>query len=178
MPLKPWKQITTQDKFKNPWWTYRFDKVIMPNGKEGEYNYVHTGGSVMIIPILDNGKIFMINQYRYLNRRESIELPAGGIKEGEKPIDIAHKELIEETNFDGDLKKVGFFNPFNGVTDEICHVFVARNLKSSSKETKDDCEEFEFLELTPEEIDQKIKSNEIYDGLTMAAWMIGKNYLK
>ncbi len=174
MSLKPWKKITSQDKFKNPWWTYRLDKVKMPNGKEGEYHYVHTGGSVMIIPILKNGKILMVKQHRYLNQKDSLEFPAGGVKEGEDSVKIAHKELIEETGHDGELEKIGYFNPFNGITDEICSIFIARNLKPSTKETKDECEEFEFLELTAEEIDAKIKSNEIYDGMTMAVWAMRK----
>jgi hypothetical protein len=53
-------------------------------------------------------------------------------------------------------------------------VFIARNLKPSNKEKKDDSEEFEMLEFTPEEIDKLIRTNEIYDGMSMAAWAIVK----
>jgi len=151
-----------------------YDKCKLPGGKDYEYHYVHTAGSSFIIPIKENGKIILVNQYRYLNDRFSIELPGGGIKEGQLPEQVARKELIEETGLDGDFEKVGFFNPYNGVADEICHVFIAKNLKPSDKETKDDSEEFEMLELSPEEIDKLIQTNEIYDGMTMAAWAIGK----
>ena len=175
MPLKPWKKISSEIKFKNPWWTYMYDKYELPGGKAYEYHYVHTAGSSFIIPIKDNGKIILVNQFRYLNERFSIEFPGGGIKEGQTPELVARKELIEETGLDGDLEKAGFFNPYNGIADEICHVFIARNLKPSNKETKDDSEEFELMELSIEEIDLKISTNEIYDGMTMAAWAIGKN---
>jgi len=175
MSLKPWKKISSEIKSKNLWWTYIYDKCELPNGKIHEYHYVHTAGSSFIIPIKENGKIILVNQYRYLNARFSIEFPGGGIKEGQLPEQVARKELIEETGFDGVLEKVGFFNPYNGVTDEICHVFIARNLKPSDKETKDDSEEFEMLELTSEEIDKLIQTNEIYDGMTMAAWAIVKS---
>jgi ADP-ribose pyrophosphatase len=174
MSLKPWKKISSEVKFKNPWWTYMYDKCKLHNGKDYEYHYVHTAGSSFIIPIKENGKIILVNQYRYLNDRFSIEFPGGGIKEGQTPEQVARKELIEETGFDGDLEKVGFFNPYNGVTDEICYVFIARNLRPSDNETKDDSEEFETLEFFPEEIDKLIRTNEIYDGMTMAAWGIGK----
>jgi ADP-ribose pyrophosphatase len=178
MSLKPWKKISSEIKFKNPWWTYMYDKCILHNGKEYEYYYVHTSGSSFIIPVKDNGKIILVNQYRYLNDRFSIELPGGGIKEGQTPEQVARKELIEEIGFDADFEKVGFFNPYNGIADEICHVFIARNLRPSNQETKDDSEEFEMLELSPDEIDEKIRTNEIYDGMTMAAWAIGKYQMR
>ena len=154
-----------------------YDVCKLHNGRDYEYHYVHTAGSSFIIPVKDNGKIILVNQYRYLNDRFSIEIPGGGIKEGQTPEEVAHKELIEEIGFDGELEKAGFFNPYNGVADEICHVFIARNLKPSDKETRDDSEEFEMLEFTPEEIDEKIRTNEIYDGMTMAAWALSKGNL-
>jgi len=154
-----------------------YDKCKLHNGKDYEYHYVHTEGSSFILPVRDNGKIIMVNQYRYLNERFSIEFPGGGIKKGQSPEQVARKELIEETGFDGELAKAGYFNPYNGIADEICHVFIARNLEPSDSETKDDSEEFELVELTPDEIDEKILSNEIYDGMTMAAWAIAKNHL-
>ena len=168
--LKPWKKISSEVKFKNPWWTYIHDKCKLHDGKDYEYHFVHTAGSAFIIPVKDNGKIILVNQYRYLNNRFSLEFPGGGVKENQTPEYVARKELIEETGFDGDFTKQGFFNPFNGVTDEICHVFIARNLKHSNDEVKDVSEEFEIFDLSPEEIDEKIRTNEIYDGMTMAAW--------
>jgi ADP-ribose pyrophosphatase len=176
MILKPWKKITSDIKFKNPWWTYVFDKCRLPNGKEYEYHYVHTSGSSFIIPVKENGKILLVNQYRYLNDRFSIEFPGGGIKENQTPEFVARKELIEETGLSGELEKIGYFNPYNGISDEICHVFIAKNLQPSDEEVKDEQEEFEIIELSPEEIEKKIQSNEIYDGMTMASWAIARKY--
>lgn len=178
MALKEWKFKSSEIKFSNPWWEYRLDKCYIPNGREYDYHYVHTGGSVMIAPVMDNGNLILVNQYRYLNKRFSIEFPAGGMKIGEEPEPIAHKELIEETGFDGDLQKIGFFNPYNGVTSEFCHVYIARNLVPSKMETKDEQEEFEHLYLNPHVIEEKIIANEIHDGMTMAVWsMVRKNFL-
>lgn len=176
MPLKEWKSISCEIKFKNPWWEYRLDKCSIPNGREYEYHYVHTGGSVMIVPVKENGDLILVNQYRYLNRRFSIEFPAGGIKIGHNPDIVAHKELIEETGFDGDLQKIGIFNPYNGVTSEFCHVYIARNLFPSDKETKDEQEEFEQFTLKPSQVEEKIHSNEIHDGMTMAVWSMVRKY--
>jgi ADP-ribose pyrophosphatase len=176
MPLKPWKKIDSKILFKNKWWTYILDNYLLPNGTKGEYHFVHTSGSSFIIPVCDDGKIMMVKQYRYLNDRESLEFPGGGINEGEKPENIAQKELIEETGFDADLEKIGIFNPYNGVTNEICHVYIGRNLKSSVLHKKDESEDFEFYFLTPDEIEMKISTNEIYDGMTLAAWSLARKY--
>lgn len=176
MALKEWKHKSTVVKFKNPWWEYRLDECYIPNGREYEYHFVHTGGSAMILPVTDDGRIILVKQYRYLNRRVSIEFPAGGIKDGQNPDDIARKELIEETGFDGELEKIGCFNPYNGITDEICHVYIARNLTKSDSEKKDEQEEFEYLHSFPAEIDALISGNEIFDGMTMASWSIARHY--
>lgn len=175
MPLKKTKKISSEIKYTNPWWSYKVDRYAYPSGKEGEYHYVHTAGSVYIIPVLVNGRILLVNQYRYLNDMLSLEFPGGGIKDGEDADEVAHKELIEETGYDGELENIGFFNPFGGVTNELCYVFIARNLKSSNDRVKDESEEFELVELNYEEIEEKIRSNEIFSGMTMASWALAKN---
>jgi ADP-ribose pyrophosphatase len=175
--MKKGKKLESKILFENPWWTYCTDKYILPNEDIGEYHYVHTDGSAFIIPVMDDGKILLVNQYRYLNDRFSIEFPGGGIKAGQNPDEISRKELIEETGFDGKFEKAGIFNPYNGITDEICHVYIARNLIRSDEFSKDDSEEFEICFFSVNEVDEKIKSNEIYDGMTMAAWALARHRL-
>ncbi len=151
------------------------DRYLLPSGVEGEYHYVHTGGSVFIIPVFDDGYLLMNKQYRYLNERFSLEFPGGGVKDGENPEEIARKELIEETGYDGDLEKVGVFNPFCGVTNEYCHVFIARNLRLSNVERPDESEEFVIKKISITELEEKIKTNEIFSGMTMASWILARN---
>jgi ADP-ribose pyrophosphatase len=177
MELKRWKQLSTEVKFTNNWWSYKVDKYLLPDGKEGEYHYAFTHGSAFVIPVNEDGKILMVKQYRYLNDRFSIEFPGGGVKKENNHEAEAHKELIEETGFEGELEYSGMFNPYNGVTNEICKVYIARNLKPSSAFKKDDSEEFIMYEYAPEEIDYMIENNDIYDGMTLASWALVKNKL-
>jgi ADP-ribose pyrophosphatase len=168
--LKRWKQLSSRIVVKNPWWIYKLDEFQIPDGISGEYNYVHTLGSSMIIPVTDTGTVILVNQYRYLCDKESIEFPCGGLKEGKSYDAMAQIELEEETGFRATrLDRVGEFNPYNGVTDEICTVFLAQGLVHS-KAVPDSTEEFEILYKTPEEIDTLIRSNIIWDGMTIAAW--------
>lgn len=162
---------------KNPWWTYRKDITLLPSGKEGEYHYVHVKGSSMVIPILPDGTLVLVNQYRYLCDRESLEFPCGSVKEHSTYEATAAEELAEETGLSaGELERAAEFNPYNGVTDEVCRIFFARNLTPAEKHP-DETEEFEQLRLRPDQFDAEIRKGSIWDGMTLAAWSLVRNRL-
>lgn len=177
MSLKKWNRLSSNVVFQNRYWSYNLDKFQIGKSFVGEYHYVHTIGSTLIIPITADGKIILVNQYRYLVNRESIEFPCGGVKDDLAIIDNAKIELQEETGFDSNqLIKIGEFAPYNGVSDEICHVFTATDLFHSPKKS-DITEEFEILFLTKDQIEEAISSNKIWDGMTLAAWSLAKKNL-
>jgi ADP-ribose pyrophosphatase len=170
MSLHPWKKLSESVVYSNRWWTYKRDEVLLPSGEPGEYHYVHSLGSAMVVPIMSDGKILTVKQYRHLAEMESIELPCGSVKAGSSHDETAWKELIEETGFASDhLALVGKFNPYNGVTNEMCHVYVARNLRHVGA-LPDETEEFELLPLTIDEIDRMIANGTIWDGMSIAGW--------
>jgi ADP-ribose pyrophosphatase len=177
MNLRPWKKLKQLNKISNKWWSYHLDEVELPNGKKGEYHYVHTNGASMVIPVLKEGKIQMVKQFRYLANRESLEFPCGSVKDGSTYEETAKHELAEESGVEAQqLQLIGSYNPYNGVTDEMCNVYVAKILKSVSV-PHDDTEEFERVLLSKSEIEEKIKSGEIWDGMSLAAWLIAKDLL-
>lgn len=174
MALKTWKKCAESILFRNPWWTYKRDDIELPSGKGGEYHYVHTNGSSMILPVLPNGSLVLVNQYRYLVGKESIEFPCGSVKDGSVHDETARHELVEETGYAAkEFAMVGEFNPYNGVTDEMCRVYVARGLEFVGG-TPDETEEFEIVRLTPAEIDDRIRAGAIWDGMSLAAWSIAR----
>lgn len=164
------ERITTEVRDSNPYWQYRFDTYRHPGGETGEYYYVHTPGSVMVIPRIGNNSFVLLRQYRYLNRRESIEFPGGGLKPDTTIEWNARKELQEEAGYTAEaLYMLGQFNPCNGVTDELCSVFLADSLSATHTEP-DDSEEFEPVLLSAQEISEAIRRGEIWDGMTISAW--------
>jgi 8-oxo-dGTP pyrophosphatase MutT (NUDIX family) len=172
MSLQPWKRLRRSFELKNPWWTYRKDDVLLPSGQQGEYHFVHVEGSSMVVPVLQHDTLILVNQYRYLANRESLEFPCGSVKEGSTYDETALHELAEETGFAAnDLRAAAEFNPYNGVTDEMCRVYLARNLVPAKAEP-DETEEFEQVRLSCSELDRKIRSGEIWDGMTLAAWSL------
>ncbi len=170
--LRRWKTLTSKTVSKNPWWTYKVNTFEIPNGLKGEYHFVLTEGSSMIVPMTKDGKLILVKQYRYLCDRESIEFPCGGVKTGKSYEEMAKLELEEETGYrSDDIERAGEFNPYNGVTNEICVVFIARNLRPSQSRP-DATEEFEIVQCTPSELDGLIRAHHIWDGMTLAGWML------
>ena len=177
MALRRWKKLRQVFEIKNPWWVYRKEIVALPSGNEGEYHLVHTNGASMVVPVRDDGKLLLVNQYRYLLDRESLEFPCGGVKDGSSYLETAVHELAEETGFSSaDLRCVGEYDPYNGVTDEICRVYIARDLRAVDAHG-DETEEFESVILSPDELEAMIKAGGIWDGMTLAAWALVRHSL-
>ncbi|MBT4120726.1 MAG: NUDIX hydrolase [Candidatus Magasanikbacteria bacterium] len=172
------KKISEETIHKNPWWIYKHDKYEKPNGEEGDYYYGETPGNAMVVPVLDDGRIVLVLQQRYLREKQSIEFPCGGIFEGQGVLDAAKRELLEETGYVADeYIKIGEFEGLNGLVKDMCHVFLAYVTEQEAQQL-DDTEEIEVMYRRPDEIDTMIRKNEIWDGQTLAAWaMVHHNFL-
>jgi hypothetical protein len=72
-----------------------------------------------------------------------------------------------------EIFKIGEFNPYNGVTDGMCHVYLAKDLEHIGG-TPDETEEFEIILQTPADIEEQIRTGVIWDGMTIAGWSIAK----
>ena len=172
MTLRRWTKLREETIHRNPWWLYMRDRVRHPAGTLGEYHYVRTPGAVMIIPRRDDGRFVLVRQYRYLNDRDSVEFPAGGIKLDQDVREAAEAELREEAGLSADgWRELGSFNPFNGVTEELCRCFLATGLSERDADP-DDTEEFEVITCSDGEIRRMIATGEMWDGMSLAAWSL------
>jgi ADP-ribose pyrophosphatase len=175
--MKKWEKLSEEIVHKNPWWIYKHDKYVLPNGKEGDYYYLYHPGGSTVVPVLKDGRIVMVRQYRYLFDKDSVEFCAGGIEGTESFEEVAKKELEEEVGYRGDFQFIGEFAPSRGFSRELLKVFLATNLKKTESHPEE-TEEIEVLFRTPEEIDKMIETNEIWDGETIAAWAMVRKYFK
>jgi ADP-ribose pyrophosphatase len=173
--LPRWKRLESRVVYENPWWRYRKDAFESEPGKRGEYHYASTYGSAMVIPITAQGELVLVEQYRYLLDRTSLEFPCGGLGMDEPPLLAAERELAEEASYAGELRPVGTFNPWNGVTDEICHVFVAKPVVADASGARPDAtEHFIVHHVTTSDFDDYVVNGRIWDGMTLAAFTLYK----
>lgn len=170
------KKLTEEILHQNHWWTYKHDTYEKPNGEVGDYFYGETPGMAIIVPVMTDGSILLTLQHRYLEDKQSIEFPGGGTQKGQTPLESAQRELFEETGcIAKEYIKMGSFQPCNGMMKDVCHVFLAHVIEQKQAQP-DDTEEFELLYRLPEELDEMIRKNEIWDGETMAAWALVHHY--
>ncbi len=171
------EKISSEVVHKNPRWEYRIDN-FKQDGKVREYYYIQTPGSSMVVPILDDGRLLLVRQYRYLEEKFSIEFPCGGMNENETPSDAASRELLEETGFESSgLIKIGSFAPCNGMVKEMTHVFLANELTEVAKPQSTEDEVTEVLMRRVDEFENMIKQGEIWDGQVLAAWALVRDLL-
>jgi ADP-ribose pyrophosphatase len=105
------------------------DTVRCPDGHVAPREYLRHPGAVMVVPVLDDGRLVLERQFRYPLRRTFIEFPAGKIDPGEDILACAQRELREETGFTaGEWTYLGGFHNAIGYCDEKIEVYLARRL--------------------------------------------------
>ncbi|MCC6004197.1 MAG: NUDIX hydrolase [Thermofilum sp.] len=110
-----------------------FRRVIEVGGETFEKDLVTFGRSVVIVPVLGDGRVVFVRQWRAPIARWIIELPAGRVERGEDVIAAAGRELLEETGYTaGSLRLIGAFYVSPGYSDEVMSVVVAEGLKRGS----------------------------------------------
>ena len=130
-----------------------FDHIELPNGKSSTREWIKHPGAVCVIPILPNGNLCLVRQYRYGPRAEFIEIPAGKLDAGEDPLVCAKRELEEEIGYSaGKLTFLTNIHPAIGFSNEKMWMYLAEDLILSKQNLDQD----EFLELYPLSVDEAI----------------------
>jgi len=131
----------------------RRDDVRLPNGKTTTREWINHPGAACIVPILPDGQIALIRQYRYPVLQEMIELPAGKLDPGESPEECAKRELEEEIGYKtGKLTYLTHIHPAIGFASEKMWLYLAEELEKTERNTDHD----EFVELIPATVENAV----------------------
>jgi ADP-ribose pyrophosphatase len=143
------------------------DRISLPDGKETHREFIRHPGAVVILPLLDDGRVLLERQFRYPNGRVFVEFPAGKIDAGEASLASAKRELEEETGYTAsEWHFVCTIHNAIAYSDEHLDLFLARGLTAG--EAKLDEGEFldTFTATVPELLDM-VKRGEITDVKTV-----------
>ena len=145
----------------------KVDRVIEPDGVETTREVIWHRGSTVVIPHLPDGRFVLVRQYRYAAKQSMWELVAGGLEEGENPIDGARRELLEEANLHaGRLEPRLDFFPSPGILSEKMHLIDAWDL-TPGKGQPDEDERIETGIFSLSDLEGMISRREIHDGKTI-----------
>jgi NUDIX domain. len=171
---QPPKSITTlssREVYRNHWMRLREDEILRSNGQKGVYGVVEKHDGAIILPI-ENGRIWLVEQYRYTIGERALELPQGSWEEEiENAEELARGELKEELGL-GAAKMVnlGFMWIAYGFLHQKIHIFVATGL--TAQEAEPDAEEHDLAvrHVPIAEFEQMMLGGTIRDSCTLAAW--------
>lgn len=145
----------------------RRDRVALPDGRAAHREYIRHPGAVMVVPLLDDGRLLMERQYRYPMARVMLEFPAGKLDAGEAPLVCGQRELLEETGYSAaEWAYAGVLHNAIAYSDEGIHIYFARGLTRGAQQLDDG----EFLELvthTVDEVDRMAARGELTDAKTL-----------
>ena len=155
---------------------YYKDTVLLPNGNTAVWDFVGHNGAAAVVPVLEDGRLLMVTQYRNALDRFTLEIPAGGLNPGEPTIDAAARELQEETGYHSDdLELLLSIYTTVAFCNEKIDIYLAKNLKPGRQHLDED-EYVQYEAYTVEELMDKVFRCEIQDSKTVAAILAYNEY--
>ena len=154
------------------------DTVRLPDGRTAHREYLVHPGAVMVIPVLDDGRLVVERQYRYPLRQAMIEFPAGKLDPGEDPWKCARRELREETGYvASEWARAGSLHPTIAYSTEIIHIWFARGLSLGDRQL--DAGEFlDVLTVRPDALLEACRQGVVTDGKTLTGVLWLHNVLR
>ena len=168
VPKKKARVVSSEIIYEGPAFGLRRDEVLEPTGVRTTREMITHPGSVVVLPVLPDGKIVMIRQYRYAARQFLWELVAGRMEMGEDPHKAASRELIEETGYRARRFRVFLdFYPTPGFLEERMYLLLADGLTAGEAEPEED-EKIISVAFTHRELEQMIHQGKLRDAKSIA----------
>lgn len=149
--------------------TASLDEVSLRHGQTSKRIFIDHPQAAAMIPFTAANEVIMVRQYRYALQRETLEIPAGKLDDGENPEECIKRELMEETGFEAQhVRRLYTYAPAIGYSNEFIHIYEGRALRKVREEI--DTREISSLEILPvDTILEMIKRQEIIDSKTLLA---------
>ena len=170
--------LSSETLYQGPVFGLRRDEIIEPNGLRTKREVITHPGSVVVLPVLPDGQIVMIQQYRHATRQYLWELVAGRMEPGEDPKQAAARELAEETGYR--TKKLRIFLdvfPTPGFLEERMFLLLAQDIVPGPASPEDD-EKIVSAVYSPQKLEQMIHSGKLRDAKSIAGLLYYFRFLE
>ena len=163
--------LSTREVYRNQWLRLREDRILRSNGREGIYSVVDKDDCAIILPIED-GHVWLVEQFRYTIQERALELPQGGWEtENVNPEELARGELKEETGLHAaEMTCLGFLWIAYGFARQKQHVYLATGLTMTERDPDDEEHDLVIHTKTLAEFERMLLDGTIRDASTVAAW--------
>ena len=179
-PPEPSRHLETTASLDARKIRFEINRIELPMGVQGSFGIIRHPGASLAVPVLDDGRVVLLRQYRFAVAARILEFPAGTLDDGEEPLGTMRRELQEEAGYSAERwDPLGVMLPCPGYSDERIHLFLARELTALEQPPAgDDDEDLEVLLLEPAALDAALASGDEYlDGKSLAAWFRARQLL-
>jgi len=144
----------------------------LPDGRRADFEIVRHPGGAAVLPVLGDGRVVLINQFRPAAGGMVLEIPAGRLEPGELPEACVRRELQEEVGFrSGHVEKLGEMFTAVGFCDEVVHLYLGTELEPVPRAPEPD-EYIEVLTMPLAEALQRVRQGQVPDGKTQLALLL------
>ena len=163
--------LRSQQVYRGHFLDVRRDEVQLPDGSRAHREYIVHPGAVMVVPLLDDGRLVVERQWRYPMARAMLEFPAGKLDAGEPPWQCAVRELAEETGYRAaEWARAGVLHNAIAYSTEGIEVWFARGL-SAGERSLDVGEFLDVSSASADELDALARDGELTDAKTLIGLM-------
>jgi len=168
--------VSSQQVYRGHFLDVRRDEIRLPDGRLAAREYIVHPGAVMIVPLLDDGRVVVERQFRYPLGRVMLEFPAGKLDAGEPPLHCAIRELVEETGYRArEWARAGILHNAIAYSNEGIEVWFARGLEQGARQL-DDGEFLDVSAATVAELEDSAHRGELTDAKTLIGLLWLQNW--
>lgn len=168
------RRLTTERVYTGRLLKIDRDRVELPNGRSTDLEIIRHPGASAVVPFVTDDEVLLIRQFRYATKGFILEVPAGTLNAGESPAACAQREVEEEAGHRaGRLEKLGAIYTTPGFTDEVIHLYAARDLTPTGQHL--DHDEVLTVERVPfRRAIEMIREGAIVDAKSICALMLAR----